>query len=96
MERLVNVVLVPEADWQKMIQVQAELLRIVREINGRLPVTTAVVSYITAIEFMQAVRIGRTKFDQLVAESKVKTIKKGRKIYVPIGEVERYFNILPT
>ena len=88
-----NVVVVPEADWQKLLQGQAELLRLVQELKGRLPATAAVVPYITAMEFMQAVRIGRTKFDQLVAANKVKTIKKDRKIYVPVGEVERYFNI---
>jgi len=91
METVVNVIVVPEADWQKLFQGQAELLRLVQELKGRQPVTAAVVPYITAMEFMQAVRIGRTKFDQLVAANKVKTIKKDRKIYVPVGEVERYF-----
>ena len=95
METLVNVVVVPEADWQKLLQGQAELLRLVQELKGRQPVTAAVVPYITAMEFMQAVRIGRTKFDQLVAANKVKTIKKDRKIYVPVGEVERYFQVTP-
>lgn len=88
-----NVVVVPEADWQKLLQGQAELLRLVQELKGTIPVTAAIVPFITAMEFMQAVRIGRTKFDQLVAANKVKTIKKDRKIYVPVGEIERYFNI---
>lgn len=91
METVVNVIVVPEADWQKLLQVQAELLRLFQEFKGREPATSAVVPYITAMEFMQAVRIGRTKFDQLVAANKVKTIKKERKIYVAVGEVERYF-----
>lgn len=91
METLVNVVVVPEADWQKLLQGQAELLRLVQELKGTVPVTAAIVPFITAMEFMQAVRIGRTKFDQLVAANKIRTIKKDRKIYVPVGEVERYF-----
>ncbi|MBN8674363.1 MAG: hypothetical protein J0L56_09520 [Chitinophagales bacterium] len=91
METLVNVVVVPEADWQKLLQGQAELLRLVQELKGTIPVTAAIVPFITAMEFMQAVRIGRTKFDQLVAANKIRTIKKDRKIYVPVGEVERYF-----
>ncbi len=91
METLVNVVVVPVDDWKKLLQGQAELLRLVQEIRGKVPATAEVVPYITAMEFMQAVRIGRTKFDQLVAANKVKTIKKDRKIYVPVGEVERYF-----
>lgn len=68
-----------------MLQGQAELLRLVQELKGTIPVTAAIVPFITAMEFMQAVRIGRTKFDQLVAANKVKTIKKDRKIYVPVG-----------
>lgn len=48
-------------------------------------------SFITAKEFMAVVRIGRTKFDQLVAAKKIQTIKKLRKIYVPVTEVNRYF-----
>ena len=91
METLVNVVVVPEADWQKLLQGQAELLRLVQELKGTIPVTAAIVPFITAMEFMQAVRIGRTKFDQLVAANKIRTIKKDRKIYVPVGEVEKYF-----
>jgi hypothetical protein len=47
--------------------------------------------YITAMEFMHAVRIKRWKFNYLVGEGKIKIIKKKRKIYVPKGEVERYF-----
>jgi len=47
--------------------------------------------YITAIEFMKAVRIRRWKFNCLVKSGKIKTMKKKRKIYVPKGEIERYF-----
>lgn len=90
METVVHVV-VPEADWRMLLEGQAELIRLVQELKGRVPVAAPVVPFITAMEFMQAVRIGRTKFDQLVAANKVKTIKKDRKIYVPVGEVERYF-----
>lgn len=91
METVVNVIVVPVADWQKLLQGQAELLRLVQELKETVPVAAAIVPFITAMEFMQAVRIGRTKFDQLVAANKIRTIKKDRKIYVPVGEVERYF-----
>jgi hypothetical protein len=47
--------------------------------------------YISAKEFMDAVRIKRTKFDSLIAANKIKTIKKSRRIYVLASEVERYF-----
>lgn len=93
METVVNVIVVPVADWQKLLQGQAELLRLVQELKETVPVAAAIVPFITAMEFMQAVRIGRTKFDQLVAANKIRTIKKDRKIYVPVGEVERYFKV---
>jgi len=41
---------------------------------------------------MEAVKIKRTKFDQLVQTKKIKIIKKLRKIYVPVTEIDRYFN----
>lgn len=50
------------------------------------------VKNITAIEFMSAVKICRSTFDQLVLNNKIKTIKRRRKIYVPVTEIDRYFN----
>ncbi len=47
--------------------------------------------FITASEFMESVKIGRWKFDQLIRLNKIKTIKKERKIYVLATEVDRYF-----
>lgn len=48
--------------------------------------------YITATEFMDAVRIRRSKFDELRQRNLIKTLEKGRRIYVPASEVRRYFN----
>lgn len=87
----VTLVVIPEEEWRKMISAQEEILRLLRESRAQQEKTGRTVPYITAMEFMSAVRIGRTKFDQLVAQNRVKTIKKDRKIYVPVGEVERYF-----
>jgi len=47
--------------------------------------------FITASEFMEAVKIKRWKFDQLIGQNKIRTIKKERKIYVLATEVDRYF-----
>lgn len=49
--------------------------------------------YLTSKEFMERIKIARSKFDELVADGKVKTVrpKGGRKIYVPVSEVARYF-----
>lgn len=94
METVVKVVIVPEEEWRLLVYGQQEMLRLLQELQiSEKPVAVkhGESSYITAIEFMAAVRIKRTKFDQLVAQNKVKTIRKGRKIYVPVGEVERYF-----
>lgn len=91
MENVVKLLIIPEEEWKKLRDGQAELLRLLKDQAGRETAGNKTVPYITAMEFMSAVRIGRTKFDQLVAQNKVKTIKKDRKIYVPIGEVERYF-----
>lgn len=90
MESVVKVMVIPQEEWQQYLNGQLELLRLLKEIAAREPAAEKVL-FITVIESMQAVRKGRTKFDQLVSENKVKSIKKGRKIYVPIGEVERYF-----
>lgn len=40
---------------------------------------------------MSTIRIGCMKFDQLERANKIRINKKDRKIYVPIGELERYF-----
>lgn len=47
--------------------------------------------YITATEFMDALRIRRSKFDELRHQNLIKTLEKGRKIYVPSSEIKRYF-----
>jgi len=62
----------------------------------RSPAAGMFASYITAIEFMKAVRIGRRKFDQLVQINKMKTIKKDRKVYLRVEKVDRYFKDSPT
>lgn len=48
--------------------------------------------YLSPVEFMQAVKIKRWKFNQLIHGNKIKAIKKTRKIYIPVSEVERYFS----
>ncbi|NCU05994.1 MAG: helix-turn-helix domain-containing protein [Chitinophagaceae bacterium] len=83
-------VMLPKEEWDSIQLTMREVLKKLQQISAT--VASPVVNYITAKEFMDAVRIKRTKFDQLVAENKVKILKKGRKIYVDKGEVERYFS----
>ena len=84
-------VIIPEEEWSKIRQTQQEILEMVKELHSKREEAVKTKN-ITAIEFMTAIRIKRTKFDQLVSENKIRTIKKGRKIYVPVSEVDRYFS----
>lgn len=78
---------------EELAQLKTQLEQVLIAIKNLQPPKQSVAkeNYITAKEFMAAVRIGRTKFDQLVAAGKIQTIKKLRKIYVPVTEVNRYF-----
>lgn len=78
---------------EELAALKGTLEKVLAEIKTLQPPKQSVAkeNYITAKEFMAAVRIGRTKFDQLVAAKKIQTIKKLRKIYVPVTEVNRYF-----
>jgi len=90
MQRM-NLVMIPEEELSNLKSTQQEILK---QIQSLQLVTSPSVplSHITAKEFMVAVRICRSKFDQLVNENKIRIIKKRRKIYVPTSEVERYFS----
>ncbi|MES1224282.1 MAG: hypothetical protein ABUT20_52795 [Bacteroidota bacterium] len=82
---------IPQEDLNNLRSTQEEILQHLKELRvGNKEAVT--IKNITAKEFMVAVRIGRTKFDKLVHTNKIKTIKKKRKIYVPVSEVDRYFN----
>jgi hypothetical protein len=83
-------VMLPKEEWEYFKLTISEVLERLQQPSAPL-VTSPAVNYITAKEFMDAVRIKRTKFDQLVAENKVQILKKGRKIYLLATEVERYF-----
>jgi hypothetical protein len=86
----VTMVMIPEREWMAMKTLQMEILQQVKDLHLKGPAGIPI-DHITAKEFMKAVNIGRTKFDQLVKGSKVRVVKKRRKIYVPAKEVERYF-----
>jgi len=85
-------VLIPVEEWQVIKSTQKEIVEWIRQqkstTNGNGHTAS---NYITAIEFMEAVRIGRSKFDELVAGQQLSVVKKKRKIYVPVTEIERYF-----
>jgi len=86
-----TLVMIPKEEWVGLVTTQQDILLQLRELNTK-GATSIPLKHITAQEFMTAVRIRRTKFNELMAANKIRTIKKRRKIYVPISEVERYFN----
>jgi hypothetical protein len=86
-----NLVMIPESELVSLKASQAEILNELKNIQAAGRLKTLNPTYVTAKEYMAAVKICRSKFDQLIAGSKIKTIKKRRKIYVPSSEIERYF-----
>ncbi len=84
-------VMITEEDLNFLKTTQLEIMQQLKELQNKGPGGIAIKN-ITANEFMAAVRISRTKFDQLVSSSKIRIIKKRRKIYIPASEVDRYFN----
>lgn len=86
--------IIPDEEWQWIKEHIRDLTQKLTDLQLSLntPPDRKVSSpYITAKEFMAAVRICLSNFDKLVGGQKIMTIKKGRKIYVVASEVERYF-----
>lgn len=91
MPESMNLVMIPQEELTNLKTTQQEILKQLQ--NLQIPSSGSIqIKNITAKEFMVAVRICRSKFDQLVIQNKIRTIKKRRKIYVPISEVDRYFS----
>lgn len=85
-----NLVMIPQEELAQLKLKQEEILTQIQNLQTQ-KAGTIPIDFITAKEFMSAVRICRSKFDELIASSKIRTIKKKRKIYVPVSEVQRYF-----
>jgi hypothetical protein len=90
MQRM-NLVMIPQEELASLQLTQKEILKQLQNLQS-LTAPAVAINHITAKEFMAAVRICRTKFDQLVGQNKIRTIKKIRKIYVPTSEVARFFS----
>ena len=84
-----QIVMIPEHELKQIKETQGKILEKLEflQLNEK-PQS----QYITAIEFMDAVRIRRSKFDELVSTNKISTLKRSRKIYVPITEISKYFS----
>jgi hypothetical protein len=73
---------------KQMHENQRAIMDKLHNLNTESPTSS---EYITATEFMDALRIRRSKFDELRHQNMIKTLEKGRKIYVPSSEIKRYF-----
>ena len=82
-------VMIPEVELNMLKTSLHDIQQQLQDLKGN---RQTAVKFMTAIEFMAAVRIRRTKFDELVKFGRIKAIKKSRKIYVPVEEVDRYFS----
>ena len=89
-QEMTSLVVLPLQDLNVLKATQQEILQQLKELRAHQahPLPAA---HLTALEFMAAVKICRSTFDGLVSRGKIRVIKKKRKIYVPLSEVERYF-----
>jgi hypothetical protein len=89
---MMSLVMIPQEELTNLKATQQEILHYLKELQSKSAGNAIIQNHITAKEFMAAVRICRSKFDQLVLTNQIKTVKKSRKIYVPVTEIERYFS----
>jgi hypothetical protein len=85
-----TLILIPQEELNLLKSTQQEILNLLK--LQQATKTGIQVKNIPAKDFMSAVNIKRTKFDELVKTNKIKIIKKKRKIYVPVTEIDRYFS----
>jgi hypothetical protein len=70
-------VLLPEVELESLKTTQRQILEALKNLqDNRNKTAPAGASYLTAVEFMRAVKICRSKFDQLAPTSKIKVIKR--------------------
>lgn len=83
--------IIPKSEFQELKTGQQKILEAIMAKSGLDKTDQS--EYLTSKEFMAKVKIARSKFDELVADGKVKIVRPngGRKIYVPVTEVARYF-----
>jgi hypothetical protein len=84
-------IILPASEWQHLKKTLNEVAEKLSASSSLSKIKSVPSPYITAKEFMTAVRICRSSFDKLVNKGKIMTLKKGRKVYVVASEIERYF-----
>jgi Helix-turn-helix domain len=56
-----------------------------KEVDTHLP------THLSAREFMDLTKMSRSRMDRLISKNLIKSLKKGRTLYIPASEVERFF-----
>lgn len=84
-------ILIPKEELDQIKNNQQQIIELLKQAGQASKGGPRYAEYISAEEFMQECNIKRWKFDQLIAGNLIKTLKKKRKIYVPISEVARFF-----
>ena len=74
-----------QAELEVLKQCQRAILERLANACDTKSSRTLELTYVTAKQFMDAVHIRRWKFNQLIANNKIKSIKKSRRIYVPVS-----------
>lgn len=82
-----QVVELPLEEYQSMKQTQERILKVLENLKIVAPT-----EYVTLIEFMIETKMSRWKADVLRQCGKLKIIQRGRKLYLPRTEIQRYFN----
>ena len=80
-------IILPAAVFEEILN---KLDQILERLND-LKVLETQSEYLTAKEFMKKTKMCRTSFDEKRARNEFKVIKKGRKVYIPASEVNRFF-----
>ncbi|SEW15072.1 hypothetical protein [Chitinophaga arvensicola] len=90
-EKCTTFVILPESDL-------ISLRKLMEDVRAKIDTTfTSNISpsrepdYILKAEFMAATGMKRSKFQELINSSAIKTVKKKRKVYVLASEINRYF-----
>src|SRR5690348_15503656 len=91
LEKQYACIILPASEWQQLKKTLNDVAEKLSASSSIPKIKSVSSPYITAKEFMAAVRICRSSFDKLINKGKIMTLKKGRKVYVVASEVERYF-----
>ena len=76
----------PAEDFQQLKETSERILSALQNLKIVAPT-----EYVTPQEFMTETKMSRWKFDALRDCGALKAIQRGRKLYVPRTEIQRYF-----